>query len=189
MAARFKLFDALLQFSLALTGNGQDAIVLLRDAMAEAYRSGNESIPEGSSKTGMCNILNQWLFNDFRRQAGWLDSDSGDNVDGNPVRNERLFPAAEFVAHQNSFRTDDREKDTRYFQTIAGLPALFRSAMILSYLEEFSIKEIADLAGIQPQAVESLLNRGRELLQEELFSYMIGNNNFDTTTDRTAASG
>jgi len=55
---------------------------------------------------------------------------------------------------------------------MAHLPAVFRSAMTLSYLERFSTTEIAHLAGVQPHAIESLLVRGRELMREEFTAYL-----------------
>jgi DNA-directed RNA polymerase specialized sigma24 family protein len=61
--------------------------------------------------------------------------------------------------------------------------------MILSYLEGFTNDEIADLAKVRPQAVESLLNRGRELLREELFAHLMGHESFGAFEDREVASG
>ena len=53
-------------------------------------------------------------------------------------------------------------------EAIARLPAVYRSAMILSNLEGFSTDEIARLAGVGPPAIDSLLVRGREIVREEL---------------------
>ena len=62
--------------------------------------------------------------------------------------------------------------------------------MILSYLEGFSNREIADLAGVQPQAIESLLNRGRGLLREELFAHLMDeDDSLDTAADRVGGTG
>ena len=85
--------------------------------------------------------------------------------------------------------TGEFDEDVNYFTAIASLPAVFRSAMILSYLEGFSYREIANLAGVQPHAIESLLNRGREFLREELFAHLMGSDSLETVADRTVATG
>jgi len=69
----------------------------------------------------------------------------------------------------------DAESVTEYSDAIAGLPEVFRSAMILSFLEGFSNTEIAGLAGVPPHAIDTLLERGREIIREELFAYLMGN--------------
>jgi hypothetical protein len=66
--------------------------------------------------------------------------------------------------------------------------------MILSYLEGFSNKEIGDLAGVQPQAIESLLNRGRGLfgirglIREEIFTHLMDSDCLDSVSYRAAVS-
>lgn len=69
-------------------------------------------------------------------------------------------------------RLNDDPRDDQCLKAIARLPAVFRSAMILSYLEGFTTEEIARLAGVQPHAIKSLLVRGRELMQEEFLAYV-----------------
>lgn len=70
---------------------------------------------------------------------------------------------------------------------MASLPAVFRSAMILSYLEGFSNAEIAHLAGVEPHAIESLLVRGRELMQEEFIAHLRSYDHAHAGADRTVA--
>jgi hypothetical protein len=52
-------------------------------------------------------------------------------------------------------------------EAIGRLPMEYRLVLILSYLEGFPQEEIADLAGVEPQAVAAMLQRGRELIQSE----------------------
>jgi DNA-directed RNA polymerase specialized sigma24 family protein len=70
----------------------------------------------------------------------------------------------------------EAEYGAEYSDAIAGLPDVFRSAMILSYLEGFSNSAIAGLAGVPPHAIDTLLARGREIIREELLAYLMGNN-------------
>ena len=114
---------------------------------------------------------------------------SDDNIDESLVKNNRLFDSITNNPGQPSFRGGESDEDVNYFKAIAGLPSVYRSAMILSYLEGFTNDEIADLAKVRPQAVESLLNRGRELLREELFAHLMGHESFGAFEDREVASG
>jgi len=167
--------EVLLQFSLSLTKNGRDAARLMREAITEASRSWDESMPEESCKMWLHEILTRRFFIGFQQHARPRVAISGANGDVSLVKNDRLSPATTTNARQNSFLADESEEDVDYFEAIASLPAVFRSAMILSYLEGFSNREIGDLAGVQPHVIESLLNRGRGLLQEDLFAHLMGN--------------
>lgn len=71
------------------------------------------------------------------------------------------------------------ESDINRRRSIPHLPAVFRTAMILSYLEGFSAEEIGRLAGVQPRAIESLLLRGRELMQEAFNAYVRSHDDID----------
>lgn len=176
--------EVLLQFSLWLTKNGRDAARLMREAMAEAYGSWDASIPEDSCDIWLHNILTRWFYNGFQQHSRSLVPISGDNVDKRLVKNNRLFSGRTTNASQKSFMTGESDEDVSYFKAIAGLPVVFRSAMILSYLEGFSNAEIANLTGVRPHAIESLLNRGRGLLREELFAHVMDNDSLNTVADR-----
>ncbi len=75
-----------------------------------------------------------------------------------------------------SAQTGESDRYSAYSDAAVRLPAVFRFAVIQSYLEGFSLREIADLTGLRPRTIESLLNRGRELLLEELHAHMMGKN-------------
>ncbi len=181
--------EFLLQLSLCLTKNGRDAIGLMREAMAEAYWSWDESISEASCKMWLHTILTRRYFNGFKRRAHPLDRDPGENIDKSLVENDRLCPTTTINAREDTFLTGESKEESGLIDAFAGLPLKFRNAMILSYLEGFSNRQIANLAGVQPHAIESLLNRGREYLRKDLFAYLISHKSFDTTMDREAASG
>jgi len=185
----FPHLEILLQFSLSLTKNGRDAATLLREAMAEAYRSWDESIPEPRFRFWLHKILTRRFYNDFQRRSRPPVPICGDNIDDSLVKNNRLFSTATSDTRQQSSQAGELDEDVECFKAVAGLPRVYRSAMILSYLEGFTHREIAGLAGVKPHAVESLLNRGRRFLREELFSHLVGNGNLENFTDQAKASG
>jgi RNA polymerase sigma-70 factor, ECF subfamily len=171
--------EALLHFSLQLTMNGRDAVGLLREAMMEAYLSWDESLTEGNGEVLLQKILTTRFLNGFHGPTRPLAPIFGDNIDENPVESNRHFPATTTDPRWQSWPANGSDEDTHYLEAIAGLPAMFRSAMILSYLEGFSDTEIAGLADVPPRAVESSLSRGRRFIREELFSHLMGIDGFD----------
>ncbi len=58
-------------------------------------------------------------------------------------------------------------------QALTALPAEFRLAVLLSDVEEFSYKEIADIMDCPVGTVMSRLHRGRRLLQRALHEYAV----------------
>jgi RNA polymerase sigma-70 factor (ECF subfamily) len=59
-----------------------------------------------------------------------------------------------------SFRSHDERAEVR--DTLRGLPAAQRAALVLHHVDGLSVHETAALMGRSPAAVESLLARGRE---------------------------
>ena len=180
--------EVLLQFSLWLTKNGRDASGLMREALGEAYRKWEEWTPEESRKVWMHKILTKRFFNGFQQKSR-LQLHVADNVDDRLIMNNHIFPETSISSRQPSFLSGESNEDLDYFKAIASLPAVFRSAMILSCLEGFSNREIAELAGVDSQNVESLLNRGRKFLREELFAHLMGKEDFEKESEQEAATG
>lgn len=56
-------------------------------------------------------------------------------------------------------------------EALAELPERQRTAMVLFYTEELSQKEVADIMGITPKAVESLTGRAKVTLKERMRDY------------------
>ena len=172
--------EVALQFPLLPTKHGSDAVGLMGEAMAEAYRSWDKAMPKLRSYIRLRNNLTRRFFTGFQRQPPPLVSIHADNVDESLVKTNRLFPATTTSAGQNTVLTGESDESVNYCEVFARLPAGFRSAMILSYIEGFLNREIADLAGVQLHTVESLLNRGRGLLQKRILTHPMGDDGLNT---------
>jgi DNA-directed RNA polymerase specialized sigma24 family protein len=172
-------FEDLMQFSFWPARNGRDAVELLREAMAEVYRTWDETMSEENRKMRIYKILAGRLFDGLQNHSRLLTSIPGSNINESPTENDRLLRGAKINVRQNAILTGETEEDINYYRAVAGLPAVFRFAMILSYLEGFSNKKIADLASVKPRAIDLLLNRGRGLLQERLLAYLMGDGDLD----------
>ena len=107
--------------------------------------------------------LNGWLF----RIAGnvsrlyWRRHKDGDTVSaevGEPPATER----------DGSQQAGEHEEFARLHGAVARLPWKLREAVVLHYLEQLTIAEAADAAGVRPGTMKSRLNRGLEALRREM---------------------
>jgi RNA polymerase sigma-70 factor (ECF subfamily) len=62
-------------------------------------------------------------------------------------------------------------KDEEILQALNRLPQVFRNVVVLSDVEEFSYKEVAELLQVPIGTVMSRLSRGRKLLRQQLTDY------------------
>lgn len=75
------------------------------------------------------------------------------------------------------FPGDDKTPETEYLlsetqrtihQAIAGLPAKYKSVIILRYLQEMSLQEISEVLDMPVTTVKTRVHRGREFLRKKL---------------------
>jgi len=67
-----------------------------------------------------------------------------------------------------SKRAADREQMGQLHEAVTRLPWKLRQAVVLHYMEQLTISEAAQAAGIRPGTLKSRLNRGLEALREEV---------------------
>jgi DNA-directed RNA polymerase specialized sigma24 family protein len=166
--------EGMLQRSLSLTKNGRSAVRLMREALADAYQSWDGIVLDADCEIWLHEVLTRRFSSAFQRESRSCVPQKGDRPDENAVQTIRLSRAAATNDRGQSPLFRESDEDTAYVEAVAGLPAVLRSAGILSYLEGFPNEEIADLAGVRPQSIAALLNRGRRLMREELFAYLLG---------------
>lgn len=74
-------------------------------------------------------------------------------------------PCGAVDVHQ---RAGQREQFDRVVHAVARLPWKLRQAIVLHYIEQMTITEAADAAGIRQGTLKSRLNRGLEALRKEV---------------------
>lgn len=87
----------------------------------------------------------------------------------NHKRGERLtveYEEARDIPAQNT--ADSSFADQELYNALNKLPAKERSSVLLFYMEEYSIKEIADIQKVSQDAVKQHLSRGRKHLRNLL---------------------
>lgn len=108
--------------------------------------------------------LNGWLF----RIAGNVSRLHRRRFkDRGTVTIEGIEPVAA-VGGDGPFKVGKQEQLDRLQQAVARLPWKLRQAVVLHYMEQLTITEAADAAGIREGTLKSRLNRGLEALRKEV---------------------
>lgn len=61
-----------------------------------------------------------------------------------------------------------QEESVRLRHAVAGLPRKLQQAVVLHYMEQLTISEAADAAGVRQGTLKSRLNRGLEALRKQM---------------------
>ncbi len=152
--------DSLYGTALRLTRNRADAEDLVQDTYLKAFRA-TEQFERGTN-------LKAWLFtilhNTFRnrvRDAGRSPID----VDSEVVEQATAAGPHEHTPEELLTRAT---LDADLQAAVDALPDVFRQAVWLRDVEEFSYAEIAAMAGVPIGTVMSRISRGRKMLFDRL---------------------
>lgn len=106
-------------------------------------------------------------LNDEEHKKAWLLKVS-QNKCKNLLRFHRVHPAVSFEEVAQNLVASEKIEITELdeFFKIANLSFKYKSAVILYYIEEYSVEEVAHILGITKSAVKMRLKRAREILKE-----------------------
>ena len=62
----------------------------------------------------------------------------------------------------------ERDECARLMREVERLPVIYRQALMLFYYEDMTYRELAELIGITPAAVNARLTRARTMLRERM---------------------
>jgi RNA polymerase sigma-70 factor (ECF subfamily) len=155
--------------ALRMTRSSEDAEDLVQETFLRGYRHFDRFEPGTNLKAWMFRILRNTFINDYRRKkAGLQEIDWGEQEESfENLMAQRGLEQAETP----ETRLVDGVIDSDVQRALAELPAHFRVVVVLSDLEGFSYKEVADTLDIPLGTVMSRLYRGRRLLESELLAY------------------
>ncbi len=152
--------NALYSSALRLTANRADAEDLVQETYLKAFRSYDQFEPGTNLKAWLFTILHNTFLN-TRRNAG------RESITTEPDEIERAAVPAE--------TTDSPEQillrktlDVDLQAALDSLPSVFREAVWLRDVEDFSYAEIARIVGIPVGTVMSRISRGRRMLYQRL---------------------
>lgn len=158
-AAALSYIDGLFGTALRLTRNRADAEDLVQDTYVKAFRFADRFRPGTNLKAWLFTILHNTYRNTRRhavRDPVDVDSEAAELTQA-PSR----FDSPEALLLKASL-------DTELQAAFDSLPEVFRVAVWLRDVEEFSYNEIAAMLEVPPGTVMSRISRGRRLLHDRL---------------------
>lgn len=158
--------DQLFKTALRLTRNREDAEDLLQDTYLKAFRHW-QSFAEGTNlKAWLFKILKNTFINLYRRrknlppQADFAELE--ETLEGHIVEEPAASPEEELLR---------RSWDQEVLAAVKALPHNYKVVVLLSDIEGYSYKEIAEILAIPMGTVMSRLYRGRKALEKALLAY------------------
>lgn len=146
-----------------LTGSVQEADELYQDTWLTLVEK-LEVVDTGGNIKSFCLSVALKLWKNRKRKFAWrkriaemqkLDSESGEEYIGNRQ------PSSEV-------QILEKERDAMVRKAVEELPEKLKTAVLLYYMEELSLAQIAVVAGIPEGTVKSRLYQARKLLEKKL---------------------
>ena len=154
-----------------LTRNPKDAEDLVQDTYLKAFRFFDRFERGTNIKAWLFTIQTNTFINQYRRRQKAreiAETPANELMEDRFVSSRRLRalenPEGDFFDHLLS---------DEVITALERVPVDFRMAVILSDIEGFSYKEIAEIMQCPVGTVMSRLYRGRRALQEQLYDYAI----------------
>jgi len=195
MADRAAFADDAMQFSqslystaLRMTRNSADAQDLVQETYLKAYRS-YATFDDGTNlRAWLFRILTNTFINNYRaKQRRPQESELKE------VENLYLYRRLPQLAQMSNSAEDqlmDMFAESEVREALENLPESFLLPVLLSDVEQFSYKEIADILDVPIGTVMSRLHRGRKAMQEALYKYAMSRHlvSQQTLTDLSESS-
>lgn len=157
--------------ALRMTRNRADAEDLVQETYLKAWRSSNTFQDGTNMRAWLFRIMTNTFINTYRsKQRRPQETDLADVEDLylyrrlNTIDQSRASASAEDQLME--MFTDDEVK-----RAIEDLPETFRIPVLLSDVEGFSYKEIADILDVPIGTVMSRLHRGRKSMHKALYDF------------------
>lgn len=159
--------------ALRMTRNSADAEDLVQETFLKAYRA-YDSFQEGTNlKAWLYRILTNTYINTYRARKRRPEETDLDDVEELYLYHRLGGLEAVQAGRSAEEEVLDRITDDDVKRAIESLPEQFRLAVVLSDLEGFSYKEIAEIMGTPLGTVMSRLHRGRRAMQRTLLELQL----------------
>ncbi len=155
--------------ALRMTRNHDDAEDLAQEVLVRAFSAFHQFKRGTNFKAWLYRILVNTYINQYRRRVRAPKMTSWEDIlpEMEPLLEER--PGSQEVQPEAALLS--RIPDDEVQPALEALPEEFRIAVILSDVEDFSYKEIAEILSIPLGTVRSRIFRGRRLLRKSLGRY------------------
>jgi RNA polymerase sigma-70 factor (ECF subfamily) len=165
-----------------VVGNESDAQDLILESFATAYRTWHECPFNPDCRVWLFRIMSNALVNKSRPPGS------------SPVMKNKTDEVDEYLlnfglGNQQSVKDSNQApllviSEDEIRRAINDLPNDFRLIVILYLLAGFSYPEVAEITGIQLEAVRSRLLQGRNFLRKKLFDNVSREGSNDTSAGR-----
>ena len=162
--------DSVYNVALRMTKNTSDAEDLVQETYLKAFRFFNKFQAGTNCKAWLLKILTNLFNNKYRQRIKEPPQVSYDEVEEDFLYSLLLKETLE--PNENPERilfSQIVEDDVK--KVMDNLPEEFRMVVILSFIEDCSYKEIAEIMDTNIGTVKSRLHRGRTMLQKALYEY------------------
>jgi RNA polymerase sigma-70 factor (ECF subfamily) len=161
--------DALYRTALRMTRNPADAEDLVQETYLRAFRFRDRFIPGSNLRAWLFKILSNAAISRFRHTGRDMANTSLDEMEDFDLFAHSVSQASAEGSAEDEALGQILDIDVR--KALEELPEPFRLAVLLSDVEGFSYKEIADMLDVPLGTVMSRLFRGRRILRRELQEY------------------
>jgi RNA polymerase sigma-70 factor (ECF subfamily) len=154
-----------------LVSNAEEAEDLAQEVFLRVYRSRKKYRPRSKFSTWLFTIANNLALNSLRARQR-KPSVPLNLADSGPLGPR---PAEQLVQDRNSGpmqHVQQQELAAVIRQALEGLNERQRMAVVLNKFEDMGYAEIAEVMGLTPKAIKSLLSRARENLRQALSGYI-----------------
>lgn len=160
--------DSLYNSALKLTYNEEDAKDLVQETFLKAFRFFDQYEPGTSCKAWLYKILKNTFINKYRKKIRQPEQVDFDSVEPfvELIKDKNFQDSKSLdVGILNSFLSDEIN------EALSRLSYDFRMVLLLSDIEGFSYKEIADILDCPIGTIRSRLSRGRKMMFKNLLKY------------------
>lgn len=168
-AAAMPFVDALYNTAYRMTRNSEDAEDLVQETYLKAFKYYDRFEAGTNLKAWLFKIMKNTFINNYRKRQ--LEPPQSDFADIEDAFESRVSEPASGPTKNPEEELLDHVLDEDVQRALDSLPADYRMAVVLSDLEGFSYKEIADILEVPVGTVMSRLYRGRKRLEEAMFGY------------------
>jgi RNA polymerase sigma-70 factor, ECF subfamily len=160
--------DALYGAALRMTRDRSDAEDLLQETYLKAFRAYDRFEDGTNLRAWLFRILTNTYISTYRKRQRAPEETELD--EGEDLYLYRRLAAAG-LSRSAEDAALDRLTAPEVLDALEQLPEQFRLAVLLSDVEEFSYKEIAEITDVPIGTVMSRIHRGRKALQQALAPY------------------
>lgn len=153
--------------ALRMAGDHADAEDVAQEALVKAYAAFDSFELGTNFRAWILRIVTNTYINEFRRRRRAPDMTTWDLL----AREDLGKASREQGDDDPQDAVLESQLDAEVEEALAGIPDVFREAVVLCDMQGMSYREIADALDVPIGTVRSRIARGRGLLQEKLREY------------------